>query len=444
MRSVLFCVVAARLFQPSLQAPTNVAGRVAPLSTQAPVMMSPAAQIGRADGRVTTPKLLAPSMFFVGFAAAAMLVRKISPQSAVLAVSAGAEKTVRERRHEMIAKGSTRSIANDTLLRVARGEKTDRVPKWMHRQAGRYLPEFREVRGINEFFKVCQDPELATEVTLQPLRRYPDLDACIIFSDILVIPQAMGLECEMRPGQGPVFPTPLTDLSQLDLEIDVEEKLGYVMDAVYLTCEKQSRVPVYGFAGAPWTLMAYMIEGGGSKTWNEAKKWLYARPEESKKLLRAISVIIVEYLVGQIDAGASIVQVFDTSAGELPPGLYDEFCVEDLKWIAAQIKEKRPDALVSLFPRNGPLAPFNDSAYDVVSLSWTVRPEEARAALPDKVLQGNLDPVALYTPELLEGEVDAMAKKFGRGRWIANLGHGMLPDHTPEAAGKYIELITKL
>jgi uroporphyrinogen decarboxylase len=359
-----------------------------------------------------------------------------------------AAEGVTERRHEAIAKGSKgpigRTIANDVILRVARGEKSDHVPKWMHRQAGRYLPEFREVRGINEFFKVCQSPALATEVTLQPLRRFPDLNAVIIFSDILVIPQAMGMECEMRPGQGPVFPTPLTDLSQLNMTPNIEETLGYVFDAIFHTCEKQSAGPVFGFAGAPWTLMAYMIEGGGSKNWNLAKRWLYERPEDSKKLLRAISVIIVDYLVAQIDAGASMVQVFDTNAGELPPGLYDEFCVEDLKWIAAQVKEKRPGAIVSLFNRNGPLAPFNDSEYNVVSLSWTVRPEEARAALPDKFLQGNLEPCVLYAPEIMDEEVEKMAKAFGRDKWIANLGHGMLPDHTPEGAGKYIELITKL
>jgi uroporphyrinogen decarboxylase len=339
---------------------------------------------------------------------------------------------------------STRVIKKDVLARVARGEKTENVPKWMMRQAGRYLPEFRAIRVENEFFKVCRDPVLATEVTLQPLLRFPDLDAVIIFSDILVIPQAMGLHCEMRPGQGPVFPKPLKDLSQVKLEIDVEKELGYVYDAIFHTCEKQSDVPVLGFSGAPWTLMSYMIEGGGSKTWYASKRWLYERPGEAKKLLRAISVIIVDYLVAQLDAGASLVQVFDTNAGELSPHLYEEFCVGDLKWIAKEIKSRRPSALLSMFPRNGPLAPFNDSAYDVVSISWTVKPEDARAALPNKVLQGNLDPVALYAPDILEREVTAMAKAFGRNRWIANLGHGMLPDHTPEAAGKLIDLVSKL
>jgi uroporphyrinogen decarboxylase len=346
-------------------------------------------------------------------------------------------------RRKAAAKG-TRVIKKDVLVRVARGEKTDKVPKWMMRQAGRYLPEFRAVRVENEFFKVCRDPVLATEVTLQPLKRYPDLDAVIIFSDILVIPQAMGLHCEMRPGQGPVFPKALKALSQVELVIDVEKTLGYVFDAIFHTCEKQNDVPVLGFSGAPWTLMSYMIEGGGSKTFAASKRWLYEQPEDSKKLLRAISVIIVDYLVAQLDAGASLVQVFDSNAGELSPHLYAEFCVDDLKWIAKEIKSRRPSALLSVFPRNGPLAPFNDSEYDVVSVSWTVKPEDARAALPKKVLQGNLDPVALYAPAVLDREVTSMAKAFGRNHWIANLGHGMMPDHTPEAAGKFIDLISRL
>merc|ERR1719460_2475503 len=200
------------------------------------------------------------------------------------------------------------------------------------------------------------------------------------------------------------------------------------MDAIFHLCEKQTAVPVWGFSGAPWTLMSYMVEGRGGVPWHKARRWLYERPEESKKLLRAISVIIVDYLCAQLDAGATLVQVFDTNAGELSPHLYEEFCVGDLKWIAKEIKKRRPGALLSMFPRNGPLAPFNDSDYDVVSISWSVKPEDARAALPSKVLQGNLDPVALYAPEVLEREVVSMAKAFGRDHYIANLGHGMLPD----------------
>merc|ERR1719316_2175024 len=380
---------------------------------------------------------------FGAYSAAREAACSVGGEAAVEVDEATAEKEALTARRRSGLKNE-RVLDNDLLIRVAKGEKTDRVPKWMMRQAGRYLPEFRAVRVMNEFFKVCRDPVLATEVTLQPLLRYPDLDAVIIFSDILVIPQAMGLHCEMRPGQGPVFPKPLKDLSQVKLEIDVEKELGYVCDAIFHTCEKQSDVPVLGFSGAPWTLMPYMIEGGGSKTWYASKRWLYEKPEDSKKLLRGISVIIVDYLVAQLDSGASLVQVFDTNAGELSPHLYEEFCVGDLKWIATEVKKRRPGALLSMFPRNGPLAPFNDSDYDVVSISWTVKPEDARAALPNKVLQGNLDPVALYAPDVLDREVKAMAKAFGRHRWIANLGHGMLPDHTPEAAGKLIDLVSKL
>ena len=190
--------------------------------------------------------------------------------------------------------------------------------------------------------------------------------------------------------------------------------------------------------------MAYMIEGGGSKTWEHAKRWLYEHPEESKKWLRAISDIIVKYLVKQYDAGAPILQVFDTNAGEVPPALYEKFMVDDLKYIAAEVKRQRPHALMSIFPRNGPLAPFNDSAYDIIGVSWTVAPEQARRECPDKILQGNLDPVALFSSDdEIKSNVDGMMHRFGTSKYIANLGHGMMPNHTPRGAKAFVDAVTQ-
>nr|BAH71483.1 ACYPI004051 [Acyrthosiphon pisum] len=194
------------------------------------------------------------------------------------------------------------ALKNDRILRAARGEEVDRIPVWVMRQAGRYLPEFRELRSRYDFFTICRTPELACEVTLQPIQRY-DLDASIIFSDILVIVQALGMIVEMQPSVGPVIPDPLKepiDLDRLNQSIDVKQELGYVFEAITLTRHRlNGQVPLIGFTGAPWTLMCYMIEGGGSKTMSKAKKWLYKYPEESKKLLQILTDIIVKYLIEQ-------------------------------------------------------------------------------------------------------------------------------------------------
>lgn len=203
-------------------------------------------------------------------------------------------------------------LINDRLLRAVKGEEVDHVPVWIMRQAGRYLPEFRELRSKHDFFTICRTPALACEVTLQPIRRF-NLDAAIIFSDILVIPQALGMVVEMRPGVGPVLPNPLvtpSDIDKLKTPVNVSQELGYVYEAITLTRQKlEGKVPLLGFVGAPWTLMAYMIEGGGSKTLSKAKNWLYKWPEESKKLLDIITNVVVDHLVGQAKGGAQLLQV---------------------------------------------------------------------------------------------------------------------------------------
>jgi len=336
--------------------------------------------------------------------------------------------------------------ANDRLLRAARGEPVDRPPKWMMRQAGRYLPEYRAVLARYDFFTVCKNPSLVAEVTLQPYRRYPSLDSLIIFSDILVIPVAMGMGCRMVPETGPKFDFALTtpeSLSQINLTPNVEESLGYVFDAVYWTKHRvKNEVPVIGFSGAPWTLMGYMVEGGAVRSFGQAKKWLYLYPEESRKLLAALRDVIVEYLIGQYDAGAPLLTIFDTNCGEVPPGIYEEFCVPDLKYIATEVKRRRPHALLSVFPKDGEIGVFNDSDFDVVGVSWTASPKEARRQCPDKTLQGNLDPYILYAdPAVVRATAERMAKEFGVHRYIANLGHGMMPTHPVEGPQAFMEAI---
>lgn len=335
---------------------------------------------------------------------------------------------------------------NDRLLRAARGESVDRAPKWMMRQAGRYLPEYLAMLSHTDFFTVCKTPELACEITLQPYRRYPSLDSLIIFSDILVIPVAMGMNCRMEPKVGPQFDFALEtpeDMEKLNLTPDVEATLSYVFDAVYWTRQQvKNKVPVIGFSGAPWTLMGYMVEGGAVRSFDRAKKWLYLYPEASRKLLSALRDIVVEYLVGQFDSGAPLLTVFDTNCGEIPPRLYDEFCVPDLKYIATEVKKRRPGALVSVFPKDGEMATFEDSDFDVVGVSWTTSPAEARRSCPSKTLQGNLDPHLLYadTEQIRERTV-AMVKEFGVPKYICNLGHGMVPTHPVEGPKAFMEAV---
>jgi len=335
---------------------------------------------------------------------------------------------------------------NDRLLRAARGEPVDRAPKWMMRQAGRYLPEYLAMLSHTDFFTVCKTPELACEITLQPFRRYPSLDSLIIFSDILVIPVAMGMNCRMEPKVGPQFDFALEtpeDMEKLNLAPNVEETLSYVFDAVYWTREQvKNEVPVIGFSGAPWTLMGYMVEGGAVRSFDRAKKWLYLYPEASRKLLSSLRDIVVEYLVGQFDSGAPLLTVFDTNCGEIPPRLYEEFCVPDLKYIATEVKKRRPGALISVFPKDGEMAAFEDSDFDVVGVSWTTSPAEARRSCPSKTLQGNLDPHLLYAdPDQIRERTINMVKEFGVPKYICNLGHGMVPTHPVEGPKAFMEAV---
>ncbi|KAI8621397.1 Uroporphyrinogen decarboxylase [Chytriomyces sp. MP71] len=348
-------------------------------------------------------------------------------------------------------------LKNDLILRAARGEKIERTPVWIMRQAGRYLPEFRAARLKNDFFTVCRTPELACEVTLQPIDRFDGLlDASIIFSDIMVVPQAMGLTVEMLDKVGPSFPNPLRkpeDMERLSATVDVHETLQYVFDAITLTRTKlEGRVPLIGFTGAPWTLMAYMVEGSGSKAYSKAKAFLYQWPEASHVLLKRITAVCVDYLVGQVKAGAQMLQVFDSNAGELTPTDFEEFALPYLLDIATrvkkQLKEMDLDAPMIVFARNAHcgLEALSKSEYDVIQVDYGVSPAFVHKYVHKrKVLQGNADPALLYAPvEKIREVVEKMLDGFGTEKgYIANLGHGMNPDHDPEHLRAYLLAINE-
>ena len=338
-------------------------------------------------------------------------------------------------------------LRNDRLIRAAHGQPVDQTPVWIMRQAGRYLPEYRALRSEDEFFTVCRTPELAAEVTLQPLRRFP-LDAAIIFSDILVVPQALGLEVQMVKGKGPHFPQPLAgpdDLSRLH-EPDVADELGYVMDAITLTRQKlEGRAPLIGFSGAPWTLMAYMIEGGGSKTFARSKSWLFRHPDASRHLLQRLTDVICEYLDLQIQAGAQAVQVFDSWAGLLAPDAFEAFSMPYLRQIARVLAERHPAVPRIVFAKGAhyALPALSETDFNVIGIDWTMDPASARTAVGrEKALQGNLDPCMLYAdPGTIRRAVRQMLLGFGPVGHIANLGHGMHPDHDPAHAGAFVEAV---
>lgn len=277
-------------------------------------------------------------------------------------------------------------------------------------------------------------------MTLQPIDRYGDLlDASIIFCDILVVPQAMGLVVEMVPGKGPHFPDPLTtpeDMKRLlPAPIDVDASLSYLYDAITLTRTKlDGRVPLFGFVGAPWTLMAYMIEGGGSKTLSKAKSWLFNHPKESHELLERITDVVITLLVGQAKAGAQLLQVFESWGGELSPNDFKIFSMPYLERIVVQVKQQLNECdlkvPIAVFARGShyALAALEGSSYDIVSLDWSMEPAVARSIIKTKTLQGNADPALLYAqPEVIRKVVKEMVGEFGKKKYIANLGHGMHP-----------------
>lgn len=345
-------------------------------------------------------------------------------------------------------------LQNDRILRAARGEKVDRPPVWIMRQAGRYLPQYHKVKGDSDFFGVCRNAEKASEITIQPIDEYDGLiDAAIIFSDILVIPQAMGMTVEMKEGVGPHFPNPLRDVKDLkpliDRDVDVAKELDWAFKAITLTRERlQGRVPLLGFCGAPWTLMVYMIEGAGSRLYRFVKTWIYAHPEESKQLLQKITDVAIEFLALQVQAGAQMLQVFDSWASELGPDEFKQFSMPYLK----QIAQKLPKRLEELGLEKVPLTVFAkgawyaldnlcDLGYNTVGLDWLYDPSDAKKIANGRVtLQGNMDPGAIYgTKELITAKVEKMMTAFGKQQYIINLGHGTQPSFDPEQVRYFLQ-----
>ena len=333
-------------------------------------------------------------------------------------------------------------MQNKLFIQAAKAELTSRTPVWLMRQAGRILPEYRKVRETAKDFKtLVKTPELATEVTIQPVRIL-QVDAAIIFSDILVIPEAMGLSYEMEENKGPMFPRKISSPSDLNsLHIAHAEELQYVLDAIALTKkELNGKVPLIGFAGAPWTIFSYMIEGKGSKTFSAAKKMLYTQPEFSHRLLEMITQSTINYLKGQIAAGADVIQIFDSWAGILGPEQYREFSLPYIAKICDAIEgaPKIVFAKGAFFAR----AEMNALRCDVIGLDWNMDIEESRNLMPDKVLQGNLDPCALYgSLDDVKRETKKMLDAFGRTKHIANLGHGLYPDTEVDKVKCFIDTV---
>jgi uroporphyrinogen decarboxylase len=335
------------------------------------------------------------------------------------------------------------TIKNDLILRAARGEKTERTPVWLMRQAGRVLPEYREVRSkMGGFKELVESPEFACEVTIQPVDIL-GVDAAIIFSDILVIPEAMGLPYQMVEAKGPWFEkTVRTEADITQLRIAEAGDLQYVMNAISLTKkELNGRVPLIGFAGAPWTIFAYMIEGSGSKTFSKAKKFLYTQPELAHKLLQKITDSTINYLKGQILAGADMLQLFDSWAGVLAPEQYREFA---LKYIS-QICDAITDVPFTVFAKDAHFArvEMGKLKCDTIGLDWTMDIAESRALIgPDKTLQGNIDPCLLYADyDVIRKEAVKMLKAFGPHRHIANLGHGLYPDLEKDKVKCFVDTV---
>lgn len=345
-------------------------------------------------------------------------------------------------------------LKNDIFLRALLREPVERTPVWMMRQAGRYLPEYRASRArAGDFMSLCKNPELACEVTLQPLERF-SIDAAILFSDILTIPDAMGLGLYFETGEGPRFKK--TVRTQKDIEelsvTNAESDLGYVLDAVKtIRRELNGRVPLIGFSGSPWTLATYMVEGGSSKDFRRTKALIYDQPELAKMLLEKLADSVVDYLNGQIRAGAQAVQIFDSWGGALSHDAYREFSLAPMQRIVdGLIKEYDGRTIpVIMFTKGGGqwLEPMADTGAQCLGLDWTTDIAVARGLVGDKVcLQGNMDPSVLYAkPERIKEEVARILSRFGHGSGhVFNLGHGITPEVDPACAGAFFDAVHDL
>ena len=347
-------------------------------------------------------------------------------------------------------------LANDRLLRALRRQPVDRTPVWLMRQAGRYLPEYRATRAAaGSFLAMAKTPELACEVTLQPLRRFP-LDAAILFSDILTVPDAMGLGLYFAEGEGPKFERPVrdeADVARLAVP-DMETELRYVMDAVrVIRRELAGAVPLIGFSGSPWTLACYMVEGGGSDNYAKIKAMAFNRPELLHKLLGVVTDAVIAYLAAQRAAGAQALQVFDTWGGVLQPTLYRQFSLPYLQRIARELQRGEGEDRTPLILFGKGNAPYLEAlaatGTDAVGVDWLVDLGEAARRTGGQVaLQGNLDPATLYaSPEVIAREAARVLDSYAEGNGgsreghVFNLGHGMSPDMDPEHVLALVEAV---
>jgi uroporphyrinogen decarboxylase len=345
-------------------------------------------------------------------------------------------------------------LKNDTLLRALMRQPVDYTPVWMMRQAGRYLPEYRATRArAGSFMALCRNPELACEVTLQPLHRFP-LDAAILFSDILTIPDAMGLGLYFAEGEGPHFERPVrepADVKRLAVP-DMDNELRYVMDAVALIRrELAGRVPLIGFSGSPWTLVTYMVEGGSAKNFARCKAMMFDRPALMHELLGKVSDAVLAYLNAQVANGAQALMIFDTWGGVLTPRDYHEFSLAYMKRILEGVSRESEGRRVPviLFTKNGGqwLADMADSGCDALGVDWTLDLSDARRLVDDRVaLQGNMDPCILYaSPQRIRAEVEGVLASYGSGHGhVFNLGHGIHPDVPPAHAAALVSAVHEL
>jgi uroporphyrinogen decarboxylase len=347
-------------------------------------------------------------------------------------------------------------LKNDTFLRALLRQPTDYTPLWMMRQAGRYLPEYRATRQrAGSFLGLAKNPDYATEVTLQPLDRYA-LDAAILFSDILTVPDAMGLGLYFVDGEGPKFERPLRDENAvMALQAPDLGSLQYVFDAVtQIRSELNGRVPLIGFSGSPWTLACYMVEGGGSDDFRTVKTMLYNRPDLMHHILQINAAAVAGYLNAQIDAGAQAVMIFDTWGGALADGVYQEFSLKYMREVVSQLKRDKDGARIPsiVFTKGGGLwlEQIADIGADAVGLDWTVNLADARARVGNRVaLQGNLDPVVLFSkPEQIRSEVARVLKSFGAAQLgvghVFNLGHGISQFTPPEAVAVMVDAVHEI
>ncbi len=335
-------------------------------------------------------------------------------------------------------------LKNDLFLRALKGETVDRPPVWMMRQAGRYLPEFRALRDKYDFFTRCRMPEIAAEITVQPIRIVKS-DAAILFSDILVVPQAMNIEVLMKENFGPYLPNPIRTAQDVEKVIvpNIQETLGYVMDAIKITKEMlNDEVPLIGFAGSPWTIFCYAVEGKGSKTFDTAKGFCFAQPEAAHVLLQKITDTTIEYLKEKVKAGCDAIQIFDSWGGVLSPVDYQEFSWRYMNQIIEEISKITP---VIVFGKGCwfALGEMAQSKASALGVDWTCSARNARYLTGGNItLQGNFDPSRLLSPiPTIKKMVHQMIDEFGKDNYIVNLGHGILPNIPVDHAKAFVEAV---